>query len=92
MRFMWKEMKEMNEITKIRIECFAVNQLILVIDGMVLMMTEKLYSKILLIFAMLFMACSNVYVYCREIKKSEMADNLNEEVANKILENVENDK
>jgi hypothetical protein len=51
-----------------------------------------LYSKVLLIFAMLFMACSNVYVYCREIKKSEIADKLNEEVANKILENVENDK
>jgi hypothetical protein len=87
---MWK--KEMDPLTKMKIECFAANQLILVIDGMVLMMTEKLYSKVLLIFAMLFMACSNVYVYYREVKKSEMADKLNEEVANKILENVENDK
>jgi hypothetical protein len=87
---MWK--KEIDPLIKMKIECFAVNQLILVIDGMVLMMTEKLYSKILLIVAMLFMACSNVYVYCREIKKSEMADKLNEEVANKIMENVENDK
>lgn len=82
----------MDPLTKMKIECFAANQFILVIDGMVLMMTEKLYSKVLLIVAMLFMACSNVYVYCREIKKSEMADKLNEEVANKILENVENDK
>ena len=82
----------MEPLTKMKIECFAVNQFILVIDGMVLMMTEKLYSKILLIFAMLFMACSNVYVYYREVKKSEMAYELNEEVTNKLLENVENDK
>lgn len=82
----------MNGITKAKIECFAANQLVLVIDGIVLMINGKYYSKILLIFAMLFMACSNVYVYYREVKKSEMADKLNEEVANKILENVENDK
>lgn len=82
----------MNVITKTKIECFAANQLVLVIDGIVLMMTGKLYSKILLIIAMLFMACSNVYVYYREIKKSEIADKLNEEVANKIMENVENEK
>lgn len=82
----------MDPLTKMKIECFAANQFILVIDGMVLMMTGKLYSKILLIFAMIFMACSNVYVYYREVKRSEIADKLNEEVANKILENVENDK
>ena len=90
MRFMWK--KEMDSLTKMKIECFVANQFVLVIDGMVLMMTEKLYSKVLLIFVMLFMACSNVYVYYREVKKSEMAYKLNEKVANKILENVENDK
>jgi hypothetical protein len=87
---MWK--KEMDPFMRAKIECFAANQLVLILDGIVLMMTEKLYSKVLLIFVMLFMACSNVYVYCREIKKSYMADKLNEEVANKILENVENDK
>jgi hypothetical protein len=59
-----------------KIECFAANQLILVIDGMVLMMTEKLYSKILLIAAMLFMACSNVYVYYREVKRNETLEKL----------------
>lgn len=82
----------MGPLTKMKIECFAANQFILVIDGIVLMMTEKLYSMILLIAAMLFLACSNVYVYYREVKKSEIANKLNEEVANKILENVENDK
>lgn len=82
----------MDSLTKMKIECFVANQFVLVIDGMVLMMTEKLYSKVLLIFVMLFMACSNVYVYYREVKKSEMAYKLNEKVANKILENVENDK
>lgn len=82
----------MDPLTKTKIECFAANQYILVIDGMILMMTEKLFSKVLLIVAMLFMACSNVYVYYREVKKSEIAYKLNEEVANKILENVENDK
>jgi hypothetical protein len=60
-----------------KIECFAANQLILVIDGMVLMMTEELYSKVLLIFAMLFMACSNVYVYYRDVKKNETLEKLN---------------
>jgi hypothetical protein len=59
-----------------KIECFAANQLILVIDGMVLMMTEELYSKVLLIFAMLFMACSNVYVYYRDVKKNETLEKL----------------
>jgi hypothetical protein len=87
---MWK--KEMDPFMRAKIECFAANQLVLILDGIVLMMTEKLYSKVLLIFVMLFMACSNVYVYYREVKKSEMADKLNEEVANKIMENVENDK
>lgn len=82
----------MDPLTKTKIDCFAVNQFILIIDGMVLMMTEKLYSKILLIAAMIYMACSNVYVYYREIKKSEIANRLNEEVANKIMENIENDK
>lgn len=82
----------MDPFMRAKIECFAANQLVLILDGIVLMMTDKLYSKVLLIVAMLFMACSNVYVYCREIKKSEMANKLNVEVANKILENVENDK
>jgi hypothetical protein len=71
---MWK--KEMAPLTKMKIECFAANQLILVIDGMVLMMTEELYSKVLLIFAMLFMACSNVYVYYRDVKKNETLEKL----------------
>lgn len=82
----------MNVITKTKIECFAANQLVLVIDGIVLMMSDKIYARVLMIIAMLYMACSNVYVYYREVKKSEMADKLNEEVANKIMENVENDK
>ncbi len=82
----------MDVVTKTKIDCFAANQLVLVMDGIVLMITDKLYSKILLIFVMLFMACSNVYVYYQEVKKSEIANKLTEEVANKILENVENDK
>ena len=82
----------MDPLMKMKIECFAVNQLVLVIDGIVLMISDKIYARVLMIIAMLYMACSNVYVYYREIKKSEMADKLNEEVANKILENVENDK
>jgi hypothetical protein len=74
---MWK--KEMDPLIKMKIECFAANQLILVIDGMVLMMTEKLYSKVLLIFVMLFMACSNVYVYYREVKRNETLEKLENE-------------
>jgi hypothetical protein len=69
----------MDPLTKMKIECFAVNQLILVIDGMVLMMTEKLYSKVLLIFVMLFMACSNVYVYYREVKRNETLEELEDD-------------
>lgn len=82
----------MDPLMKMKIECFATNQFILIIDGMVLMISDKIYARVLMIIAMLYMACSNVYVYYREVKKSEMADKLNEEVANKILENVENDK
>jgi hypothetical protein len=74
---MWK--KEMDPFMRAKIECFAANQLILVIDGMVLMMTEKLYSKVLLIFVMLFMACSNVYVYYREVKRNETLEKLENE-------------
>jgi hypothetical protein len=66
----------MDPLTKMKIECFAANQFILVIDGMVLMRTEKLYSKILLIFFMLFMACSNVYVYYLEVKRNETLEKL----------------
>ena len=53
----------MNVITKTKIECFAANQLVLVIDGIVLMMSDKIYARVLMIIAMLYMACSNVYVY-----------------------------
>lgn len=77
----------MNEITKAKIECFAANQLVLVLDGIVLMMTEKLYSKILLIFVMLFMACSNVYVYYREVKRNETLEKLSD-----AWEKLEDDK
>lgn len=70
-----------------KIECFAANQLVLILDGIVLMMTEKLYSKVLLIFVMLFMACSNVYVYYREVKKNNTLEKLND-----ALEKLENDK
>ena len=69
----------MDPLTKMKIECFAANQFILVIDGMVLMMTEKLYSKVLLIVAMLFMACSNVYVYYREVKRNETLEKLEDD-------------
>lgn len=69
----------MDPLTKMKIECFAANQFILVIDGMVLIMIEKLYSKVLLIFAMLFMACSNVYVYYREVKRNEILEKLKDE-------------
>lgn len=82
----------MNELTKIQIERFIISQIVLIVDGMVLMTSRKMYSKILLIFAMLVLVYLNVYDYYKQIKKSEMADKLNEEVANKILENVENDK
>lgn len=82
----------MNELTKVQIERFIVSQIVLIVDGMVLMTSRKMYSKILLIFAMLVLVYLNVYDYYKQIKKSEMADKLNEEVANKILENVENDK
>lgn len=82
----------MNELTKNQIERFIVSQIVLIVDGMVLMTSRKMYSKILLIFAMLVLVYLNVYDYYKQIKKSEMADKLNEEVANKIMENVENDK
>jgi hypothetical protein len=71
---MWK--KGMDPFMRAKIECFAANQLVLILDGMVLMMTEKLYSKILLIFVMLFMACSNVYVYYREVKRNDTLEKL----------------
>lgn len=66
----------MDPFMRAKIECFAANQLVLILDGIVLMMTEKLYSKVLLIFVMLFMACSNVYVYYREVKRNEKLEKL----------------
>jgi hypothetical protein len=74
---MWK--KEMDPLIKMKIEYFAANQLVLILDGIVLMMTEKLYSKVLLIFVMLFMACSNVYVYYREVKRNETLEKLEDD-------------
>jgi hypothetical protein len=74
---MWK--KEMDPFMRAKIECFAANQLVLILDGIVLMMTDKLYSKILLIFVMLFMACSNVYVYYREVKRNETLEELEDD-------------
>ena len=82
----------MNKITKTKIERFIISQLVLIVDGMALMASGKMYFKILLLFALVVLVYLNAYDYYREIKKSEMADKLNEEVANKILENVENDK
>lgn len=69
----------MDPFMRAKIECFAANQLVLILDGIVLMMTDKLYSKILLIFVMLFMACSNVYVYYREVKRNEVLEKLKNE-------------
>lgn len=77
----------MDPFMRAKIECFAANQLVLILDGIALMMTEKLYSKILLIFVMLFMACSNVYVYYREVKRNETLEKLND-----ALEKLEDDK
>lgn len=84
--------EKMNSLTKIKIERYVISQLVLIIDGMALMASSKMYLKILVLFALVIIVYLNVYDYYREIKKSEMADKLNEEVANKILENVENDK
>lgn len=69
----------MNGITKAKIERFIISQLFLVVDGMVLMTSGKMYFKILLLITILVLVCLNVYDYYEELKKNEILEKLEDE-------------